>query len=114
MERILSELNRVPGIQGSLIVGKDGIVILSDISDEIDEEEVSALAGSLILAAEKISKKLEQGELKSITLETNKSRWFIQRINIGFLLAIADANSNLGLLRIELRDAAVKLNNIAV
>jgi len=114
MERILSELNRVPGIHGTLIVGKDGIVILSDISDEIDEEEVSALAGSLILSAEKISRKLGQGELKTITVETNKSKWFIQHINIGFLVAVADADSNLGLLRVELRDAAVKLNNITL
>ena len=114
MERVLSDLNKVPGIQGSLVVGNDGIVIISDLSDEINEDEISALASSLILTAGKICQKLEQGPLNTLLVETNTTKWYIQHLNIGYLVAIAEGESNLGLIRVEMRDATVKLNNLAL
>ncbi len=114
MDRILNELNRVPGIKGSLIVGTDGIVIASELSDELDEEEISALASALILASDKISQKVEQGQLKSIFVETSKMRWSINRARMGFLICLSHADSNLGLIRVELRDAVMKLNNLTL
>lgn len=112
MERILAELNKVPGIMGSLIIGTDGITIVSDLPDNLDEEEISALASALIFNAEKICSKLEQGAIKSILIETNKMKWSIQAVKVGYLAALTEPHANLGLLRVELRDAAVKINNI--
>ena len=114
MDRILNELNRVSGIRGSLLVGTDGIIIASDLSDDMNEDEISALASSLILTCEKVSEKVEQGQLKIILVETTKARWCIHRARMGYLICLADADSNLGLIRVELRDAAVKLNNLTL
>ncbi len=110
MERILNELNRVPGIQGSLVVGEDGIIIQADLAEGINEEELSALMSSLIVTADKIANKLEQGNVKSILLETNKHKWLVHRLKIGYLVVVAEAESNLGLIRLELREAATKIN----
>ncbi len=112
MERILDELNRVPGIKGSLIIGTDGIIIASELSDEVDEEEISALTSSLIFNAEKICNKLDQGSIKDLLVETSKSKWCIRAVKVGYLVALTRGDANLGLLRVELRDAAVKINNL--
>ena len=46
MYQVLSELNRTPGITGSMIVGKDGIVIAADLEENLEGDTVGALAAS--------------------------------------------------------------------
>ena len=114
MERILGDLNKAAGIQGSIIIGKDGIVIASELLDEMDEEMVSALGSSIILSSEKVAEKMQHGNVVSILIETDKSKWCIHRISIGYLIAIAHTDVNLGLLRVEIRDAALKIDNKSI
>ena len=48
MYQVLEELNKTSGITGSMIVGKDGIVIAADLDTSFEEETVGALAASII------------------------------------------------------------------
>ena len=47
IERILKDLGRVNGVNGSLVVGKDGLIIESEVSGDIDAELVGAMASAV-------------------------------------------------------------------
>ena len=47
MYQVLSELNKTPGITGSMVVGKDGIVIAADLEASLEGDTVGALAASI-------------------------------------------------------------------
>ena len=114
MERILAELNKTPGIIGSFVVAADGIIVASDFASEINDELMGALTSSIINATEKATKKMEQGELVSFIVETEANKLFFHSTRSGFLVCVANPEANLGLIRVEMRAAAEKLNNVTL
>lgn len=114
MERTLSELNKTPGVIGSFVVAADGIIVASDFATELNEEMIGALTSSIINATEKATKKMEQGDLVSFIVETDRNKLFFNSTRSGFLVCVAGPEANLGLVRIEMRAASTRLNDIGI
>ena len=53
MRRILKHLNEAVGVKGSLVLTKDGMVIASHLSGQLEEDVVAAMAANVILATTK-------------------------------------------------------------
>jgi predicted regulator of Ras-like GTPase activity (Roadblock/LC7/MglB family) len=114
MERILTELNKTSGILGSFVVGRDGIVISSDFASGINDELMGALASSVINTTEKAAEKLSQGTIDSIVLEAQKNKLLFLNTRVGFLVAFTTNEANLGLVRVEMKSAAAKLEHVGL
>lgn len=110
MERILAELNKTPGVIGSFVVAADGIIVASDFATELNDEMMGALTSSIINSTEKATRKMEQGDLVSFIVETDTRKMFFHSTRSGFLVSVAATDVNLGLIRVEMRTAAEKLN----
>jgi len=109
MEHVLEELNKTPGIIGSFIVDHDGIIIVSDVAAGANAEASSALISALTNAAQKSLTRLEAGSLGTAFFEMDEQKVFLQATDIGHLVALAAHDANLGLVRLELRQAARRL-----
>jgi hypothetical protein len=109
MELVLEELNRATGVVGSFIVDNDGIVVASDVSVGADAERCSALVSSLTNAAEKALSRLGGGAVTSGFFEMDQWKIFFQKQEIGHLVALAEPTANLGLVRMELKQASKRL-----
>ena len=114
MERTLAELNKTPGVVGSFVVGADGIIVASDFTSELNDEMMGALTSSIINSTEKATKKMEQGELVSFIIETDRNKLFFNSTRSGFLVCVARQDANLGLVRVEMRAASERLNTIGI
>ncbi|HMX62588.1 MAG TPA: roadblock/LC7 domain-containing protein [Candidatus Sumerlaeota bacterium] len=114
MDRILAELNKTPGVIGSFVVAADGIIVASDFATELNDEMMGALTSSIINSTEKATKKMEQGDLVSFIVETDTNKMFFNATRSGFLVCVANPEANLGLVRVEIRAAAEKLNNVTL
>ncbi len=109
MYKILEELNKTVGINGSMIVGQDGIVIAADLNSALQDEAVGALAASIVSTAKKSMERLSKEDLKQITVEATKGKLFLTDVGIGILAVATDPEVNVGLVRLEIRNAAEKL-----
>ena len=114
MERLLAELNKTPGVIGSFVVASDGIIVASDFATELNDEMMGALTSSIINSTEKATKKMEQGDLVSFIVETDRNKLFFNATRSGFLVCVAGPDANLGLVRVEMRAGAEKLNNLGL
>jgi len=114
MERTLSELNKTPGVIGSFVVAADGIIVASDFTTELNDEIMGALTSSIINATEKATKKMEHGQLVSFIIETDRDKLFFNSTRSGFLVCVAKQEANLGLIRVEMRAASERLNNLGI
>ncbi len=114
MERTLAELNKTPGVIGSFVVAADGIIVASDFATELNDEMMGALTSSIINSTEKATKKMEQGELVSFIIETDRNKLFFNSTRSGFLVCVAQPDANLGLIRVEMRAASERLNNVGI
>jgi uncharacterized protein len=109
MYQILEELNKTTGINGSMIVGQDGIVIAADSNSNLQDEAVGALAASIVDTVKKSMVRLSNENLKQITVEASKGKLFLTDVGIGILAVTTDPQVNVGLVRLEIKNAAEKI-----
>lgn len=114
MESILEELNQIPGVLGSLIVGTDGLVVVHAWDREVDMDLLGADSADVFNAADSLmNEKLENGEVTLLSIETDNAKFFVRSIDDSTLLAVvASPELNMGLLRIEISSAAERLKEI--
>lgn len=111
MEDILEVLNQTPGVQGSLIVGKDGLVIASAGSTEQDPDFLGATTAEIYSSVESgMNERFERGELDMLCMEANGGNLFFKNINeVTYLLVLTSQDINLGLVRYDIRRASQAL-----
>jgi predicted regulator of Ras-like GTPase activity (Roadblock/LC7/MglB family) len=109
MYQILEELNKTSGITGSMIVGDDGIVIAADLDTALEEEAVGALAASITSNIQKSMNRLNQSPLAQVTIEADSGKLFFSDARIGILVVTAESEVNIGLIRLEIKNAVSKL-----
>lgn len=108
---LLDGITRVPGVRGAMVVAADdGLVVAESSMGDVDGAAVAALAASLVARLGRALGRLGQGAPRVVHLEAEQGAIMAAPAGSGLLLAaVADANANVGLLRLALRDAAERV-----
>lgn len=109
MYQVLQELNKTSGITGSMLVADDGIVIAADLDSTQEEETVGALASSITSVVRKSLEKLGRETFSQVTIEADRGKMFLADAGVGTLVVTAEHQVNIGLVRLEIRNAVAKL-----
>jgi len=109
MYQVLSELNKTPGITGSMLVGKDGIVIAADLEENLEGDTVGALAASITANIQKSLDRLNSSSLSQVTIEAEGAKLFFTDTPLGVLVVTAQKDVNIGLIRLEIKNAISQL-----
>ena len=107
----LERVARVRGIRGAMLVSAaDGLVLADVLIEGLDGRPVAALAASL---ASRLQRATGGAGLRSpVFLQLRAERGALLAVPAGvelLVVAIADSDANVGLARIEMRDAAERL-----
>lgn len=113
MYQVLSELNRTPGITGSMVVGKDGIVIAADLEENLEDDTVGALAASITANIQKSLERMQTSKLSQVTIEAENAKLFLADSPIGVLVVTTETDVNLGLIRLEIKNALSQLKVVS-
>jgi predicted regulator of Ras-like GTPase activity (Roadblock/LC7/MglB family) len=109
MYQVLSDLNKTSGITGSMMVGGDGIVIAADLDDSFDGDTIGALAASITSNIQKSLDRLHTETLKQVTIEADNGKLFFADAGKGILVVTTEKQVNIGLIRLEMKNAIGKL-----
>jgi len=110
---ILHELKKVGDILGGSVISRDGLVIASDLSKDVDEETFAAMSAAMQGAAETAVSELKQGELNQIIIDADKGKIItISAGKMAILVILTKPNINLGLALLELGRTSGKISNI--
>lgn len=109
MYDVLNELNKTSGITGSMVVGKDGIVIAADLQESLECETVGALAASITTNIQKSLDRLNSTPLSQVTIEAEEGKLFFSNADVGILVVTTEKKVNIGLIRLEIKNAIGKL-----
>jgi uncharacterized protein len=114
MENILEELNQVSGVIGSLVVGRDGLVIANKWNSETDADMVGADSAEIFNTVESIvNGKLLFGPVNLMSLEMDNAKFFLKNVEDStFIVLTTTPKMNIGLARVELAEAAAKLKKV--
>jgi predicted regulator of Ras-like GTPase activity (Roadblock/LC7/MglB family) len=97
LDTLLVDINNINGIMGSLIVGKDGLVIANTMPPDIDKDLVGALTSSLFSNLDGQIKKMKKGNLKRLTVETEIGTYVLTEIEMGTLVVFSDEEEKINL-----------------
>lgn len=112
MYDVLTQLNKTSGVTGSMVVGNDGIVIAADLNSQGDDDTVGALASSIASSVQKSLNAMDSGEFAQITVEAEGRKMFLSNAGIGTLVVTTEPRVNIGLVRLEIRNAISELQKI--
>ncbi|HIE33791.1 MAG TPA: hypothetical protein EYP86_01465 [Candidatus Altiarchaeales archaeon] len=103
LEKILADLNSVEGVNGSLVTGKDGLVIAQRAPAGVDIDLASAMAVTVFGTGERAVKELNQGDIIQGMIEGTAGKTLIIAGKDAILMVMTEPNVNLGLIRIEMK-----------
>lgn len=109
MYNILGDLNKTSGIQGSMLVGNDGIIIAADLDQRLEDETVGALAASIVANVSKAMERLKQHNPERITIEADEGKLFLNDAGVGILAVVTEPEVNVGMVRLEIKAAISKI-----
>lgn len=114
---LLEKLNeRLPDIQDIAISRTNGLVILSlrkTIRDDKKSERLlGGMASALFSVSKRAAEELLKGEFISLNCEISTGNLFLIFTGKVILIALTKQEPNLGLISLELEEAAAKLNEI--
>ena len=111
MDAILQSLSGTPGVEASMLVSKEGLVIeQAGRLDDMDIDLLAATASEMYTSAESAGERFNKGGIENLTIEANGAKILLSAVNSDvFLLVLTRKKINLGLVRWEVQSSAEKL-----
>lgn len=111
MDDVLELLNQTPGVEASLIVGKDGLLITSLGDAQPDPDFLGVETAEILVGAESgMRDKFEKGELGMVSMEAENGHIFLKSINeVTYLMVVTGVDVSLGMVRYGIDRASASL-----
>lgn len=113
IEVILKEINKAGGIEAAAIASRDGLLILSTLSEQRQAERFVAMSATMIGAAETAATELGMGIPDKIIIESNSGK--IIGTGAGpkaLLFVMTRQDASLGLVLTEMIKASEKIKKV--
>ncbi len=110
MRHIVEDLIRVDGVIGSLLVGRDGLVIASTLLDDEDAEVLGAMSAAVFGEIDKATKRIGIGVLVDTIIDAKDGSILLLESRDVILAVVTQRMVNLGLVKMEMRRAAKRLS----
>lgn len=106
---IVEDLIRVEGVIGSLLVGKDGLVVASTLLDEEDAEILGAMSAAVFGEIDKATRRIGVGTLIDSIIDAEQGSILMLEAKELILVVITQRMVNLGLVKVEMRRASKRI-----
>lgn len=114
LEKILSDLQAVGGIELSAVVSKQGLLMVSkETTTGLNSEAFAALTATLYMSAESTTMRLSEQKPKSIIVETEDKHLITCAAGPDALIVVLVGNEGyIGLILNEIKKAAEKVKKL--
>lgn len=86
--KVLEELRRVDGVEGSALVSRDGITVVADLPPSYDRDTFSAMTAAMLGAAETAMVEIGRGMPDRVVVETKNSRILAMGLTAELMLVV--------------------------
>ncbi len=112
---LLEELNAIPGVQGSMVITRDGIMVASALHGELQEDAVAALSSSLVITLRRSLAPLDaRVDAEEMILAAEKGKLVFLSLGEAFLVVVTQPNLRLNTDLVDIRSIARKLRSRCV
>ena len=113
LNKELSILDSVSGIEGTAIVYRNGLLRTSRLPRDIDDRKFGAMVATIYGAMNTAVSTLEKEQIQNLIVEYEDYQVLALNINEQFMLvALVDSDTNYGLVMIELEEVINRIKTI--
>jgi predicted regulator of Ras-like GTPase activity (Roadblock/LC7/MglB family) len=114
LQDILTSLRQNAGdIEASAVVSIEGLMIAADLPRDTSKEKVAAMSAAMLSIGKRAAQELSRGRLNQMYLEgTEGAKILMASGEKALLVALTRPDSNLGLVFLEMRQAAENVTEI--
>lgn len=106
----LDRLTRIEGVQGAMVVDTEaGVPVASRLTPDVQETALAAMSGALFTRTTGASESAGFGPLRELQLEGADGHVVVAGAGPLLVVALTEPDARLGLVRIEVREAAGEL-----
>ena len=113
MKEQLEKLNGIPGVQGSMVITRDGIMVAAALGPELHEDAVAALSSSLMLTLKRsfdpVGIDLDPEEM---VLTAQDGKLVFLDLGNAFLVVVTKPQLRLSSGLVEIRSSARKIRSL--
>ncbi len=109
MRRIVEDLIRIDGVIGSILVGKDGLVVISTLMEDEDAEVLGAMSAAVFGEIDKATKRIGVGTLVDTIIDAENGSILMLENRDLILVVVTRRMVNLGLVKMEMRRASRRI-----
>ena len=108
LKSILDDLNESSAdVEGCAIISTDGLTIMAQLPEGVDEDRVGALVAAMLSLGERTAMELARGELDQVMIKGDKGYILMSHAGKDIVLAvIAQESAKLGLIFLDAKRAA--------
>jgi predicted regulator of Ras-like GTPase activity (Roadblock/LC7/MglB family) len=113
VDKLLADLKNIGGVEASIAASRDGLLIRANMPKEKFLASLAAMSATMLGAAETATTQVEKGLPTRVIVESEYGRLII--VGAGpkaLLIVLANSNSSLGLILIELDKSAKMLKEL--
>ncbi len=112
MHEVLDELVTVPGIKGGIVVTPDGIVVISRLANELDEDTTAALVGNVVTQTLKLLGLGRYEDMDRMILSASRGKIVIENLGNCLLVVVTNQFINLDVTFLEIKSAAKRIRQL--
>jgi predicted regulator of Ras-like GTPase activity (Roadblock/LC7/MglB family) len=113
LQGILKELKKIGDVEGSAVVTRDGLLVISDLPKDVDSETFAAMSATMFGAAETAMTELKEGEVDRVISEGHDGKLIAMGAGpLASVVVSVSADANLGLVLVELRQISERIKAI--
>ena len=109
MRHILAELTQKVGVRGAAVVTRDGMVVASALSRDMDEDALAAIGASLVLNTIKALANIEMDDVERVVVLGTRGKIILVDAHFAFLVVVTDHTIKLDVTMLDIAGAAYKL-----
>ncbi len=107
---VLDRLSRVAGVRGAMLVdAQAGVPIVAEMAEGVNGNAVAAMASSLVKRSAKATTAAKYGGVRTIQLEGSAGHLIVANHGDIIAVAVTRPDAQLGLVRVEIRNAVEAL-----
>jgi len=114
MNTVLRELRaNLPEVEAAVLISSDAMALASDISDESDEEMISALSSSVLNMGERAARDLRRGILEQVFIKGDQGSLLLMHCGPHALLSLmVKPEAKLGVVLMEAKRTVEELSRL--
>ncbi|MBP2046616.1 roadblock/LC7 domain-containing protein [Methanobacterium aggregans] len=112
LERSVNNLNKVEGVDGSLIIDSNGVILYHKLFSSSDISLFGSMASVITSSSRRLLNSADQGEIERVLVESKNGKalfFHLEKVNLIVLMKIS---ANIGMVMVSAKRAVKGLNEI--